>query len=200
MKLYVFRLRKFSSIYVHHLYVLQCEVFVFGFPFIFSNVSNSFTFNLAIEKLNLQLVSTDCWLSRKYTGPSPSGKRGSYEIRAVCWLISNHFFSKIAHRIFHKLHMKYECLKSKKLTGLDFLEKKVLFFGKSPKIPQNRAFWFLPKIQSIDLFFQLLMIHCDLFLKTNLLWSFVQKLHAWERSVSQFISQNILGRSNCRIF
>ena len=63
--------------------------------------------------------------------PPPLGEKGFCEIATVTQSVShqvnqpvnNHFSSKMAHRFFMKLHESSWCLKGKKVTDQDFLEK-----------------------------------------------------------------------------
>ena len=92
--------------------------------------------------------------------------------------------------VFLKLHM-----------DPDFLEK-VSFWGKSPKIPPNEIFWFLPKIYCIDIFLLWCSMVFLLFCKNripenNILtfsskWVFFQKI--WLH-VQYIMVRNLLSNS-----
>ena len=66
-----------------------------------------------------------------YWRTPPSGEKGSYETTAVSRSASRSatpFSPKTGDEIFLKILMKLGCLKGKKLTKLDFLEK-ITFWG-----------------------------------------------------------------------
>ena len=96
----------------------------------------------ACPKRLLKLIYLkNCWNSKVDFWNPAFRQKGSYKITNISMSVGKHFFSRLAHRIFLKFHMKLQWLKGKKFTESDFL-KKIKNKKNKKNPPWKDFFWF----------------------------------------------------------
>ena len=102
----------------------------------------------------------------------------------------NHLFSKTADRIFMKFYTNFSFLKDKNVMQ----PVKNLIFGKKPETSlEVGLFGVGKKFVPLMCYFWVYMMHHSCFI-------ILQKLHVLEKSPSQVIYENAIGKSDCKIF